>query len=183
MAGRWQPDGRITQRKDWVSGEEITYQYDSLNRLISAQTTGPELGQSFGYDGFGNLLSQTSSLDQQERGLPVANLGAMQFGGAGGRSGRQGRAAADPPGPHALTQITAAATNGPQFRVYPYDANGNMTDLDGLVCTWDYKDRVVAVEDYTLRAEYTYDYTDRRITKRVIPKASGPLPSKHAAPK
>ena len=51
--------GRITQRKDWVSGEEVTYQYDSLNRLISAQTTGPEWGQSFGYDGFGNLLSQT----------------------------------------------------------------------------------------------------------------------------
>jgi YD repeat-containing protein len=54
-----QNDGRLTQRKDWVSGEEITYQYDSLNRLISAQTTGPEWGQSFGYDGFGNLLSQT----------------------------------------------------------------------------------------------------------------------------
>ena len=54
-----QNDGRITQRKDWVSGEEITYQYDSLNRLISAQTTGPQWGQSFGYDGFGNLLSQT----------------------------------------------------------------------------------------------------------------------------
>jgi RHS repeat-associated protein len=54
-----QNDGRITQRKDWVSGEEITYQYDSLKRLITAQTTGPEWGQSFGYDGFGNLLSQT----------------------------------------------------------------------------------------------------------------------------
>jgi YD repeat-containing protein len=54
-----QNNGRITQRKDWVSGEEITYQYDSLNRLISAVTTGPEWGQSFGYDGFGNLLSQT----------------------------------------------------------------------------------------------------------------------------
>jgi YD repeat-containing protein len=44
-----QNDGRITQRKDWVSGEEITYQYDTLNRLIAAQTTGPEWGQSFGY--------------------------------------------------------------------------------------------------------------------------------------
>jgi YD repeat-containing protein len=54
-----QNDGRLTQRKDWVSGEEIAYQYDSLNRLILAQTTGPEWGQSFGYDGFGNLLSQT----------------------------------------------------------------------------------------------------------------------------
>jgi YD repeat-containing protein len=54
-----QNDGRITQRKDWVSGEEISYQYDSLQRLISAVTTGPQWGLSFGYDGFGNLLSKT----------------------------------------------------------------------------------------------------------------------------
>ena len=53
---------------------------------------------------------------------------------------------------------------------YPYDANGNMTDIDGLTCTWDFKDRLVAVEDDTMRAEYTYDYTDRRIIKTVIPK-------------
>jgi YD repeat-containing protein len=52
-------DGRITQRKDWLSGEEVSYQYDSLNRLVSAMTTGPEWGQSFSYDGFGNLLNQT----------------------------------------------------------------------------------------------------------------------------
>ena len=54
-----QNDGRITQRTDCISGEAINYQYDSLKRLISAQTTGPQWGQSFGYDGFGNLLSQT----------------------------------------------------------------------------------------------------------------------------
>ena len=167
------------------------FEYDDLYRLTRAQYSFNPPGSSLRNDGdilyrfdrIGNLLSQTSSLDQQERGLPVANLGAMQFGGAGGRFGRQGRAATDPPGPHALTQITAATTNAPQVRVYPYDANGNMTDLDGLVCTWDYKDRIVAVENDTMRAEYTYDYTDRRITKRVIPKASGPLSSKHAAPK
>ncbi len=45
--------------KDWVTGEEVTYQYDSLNRLISAVTTGPEWGLSFQYDGFGNLTNQT----------------------------------------------------------------------------------------------------------------------------
>jgi len=54
-----QNDGRITQRKDWISGEEVGYQYDSLNRLISAVTTGPQWGQSFSYDGFGNMLAQT----------------------------------------------------------------------------------------------------------------------------
>lgn len=54
-----QNNGKITQHKDWVSGEEVTYQYDSLQRLIAATTTGPEWGQSFGYDGFGNLLSKS----------------------------------------------------------------------------------------------------------------------------
>ena len=53
-------DGRITQRKDWLSGEEVEYQYDSLLRLSSSATTGAGgWGQSFGYDGFGNLLSET----------------------------------------------------------------------------------------------------------------------------
>ena len=33
-------------------------QYSSLSRLISAATTGPEWGQSFVYDGFGNLTDQ-----------------------------------------------------------------------------------------------------------------------------
>jgi YD repeat-containing protein len=51
-------DGRLTQMKDWVSGEEVSYQYDALSRLISAVTTGPEWGLTFSYDGFGNLLNQ-----------------------------------------------------------------------------------------------------------------------------
>lgn len=49
-----QNNGQITQQKDWLSGEEVNYQYDGLQRLISAATTGPEWGQSFSYDGFGN---------------------------------------------------------------------------------------------------------------------------------
>ena len=51
-------DGKLTQAKDWVTGEEVTYQYDALGRLIAAATTGPEWGLSFGYDGFGNRVSQ-----------------------------------------------------------------------------------------------------------------------------
>ena len=52
-------DGKITQSKNWISGEEVTYQYESLQRLASATTTGPEWGLSFGYDGFGNKVRQT----------------------------------------------------------------------------------------------------------------------------
>ena len=54
-----QNNGQITQQKDWITGEEVTYQYDSLQRLISAVTTGPEWGQSFSYDGFGNRTGAT----------------------------------------------------------------------------------------------------------------------------
>ncbi|QOY87512.1 RHS repeat-associated core domain-containing protein [Paludibaculum fermentans] len=51
-------DWRITSRKDNVSGEEVSYQYDQLGRLIAASTTGPEWGLEWVYDGFGNRLQQ-----------------------------------------------------------------------------------------------------------------------------
>jgi RHS repeat-associated protein len=41
-----------------VSGETITYQYDSLKRLISASSSA-NWADSYGYDSFGNLLSMT----------------------------------------------------------------------------------------------------------------------------
>jgi YD repeat-containing protein len=52
-------NGRITKYKDHITGEEVNYTYDTLNRLATAATTGPEWGLAFGYDGFGNKLSQT----------------------------------------------------------------------------------------------------------------------------
>jgi YD repeat-containing protein len=54
-----QNNGQITQSKDWITGEEVTHTYDALNRLIASSTTDPSWGLSFGYDGFGNRLSQT----------------------------------------------------------------------------------------------------------------------------
>ena len=55
-------NGRVWQVKDWAStsGEEVTYQYDALNRLTQATTTDTtQWGLSFQYDGFGNLTGQT----------------------------------------------------------------------------------------------------------------------------
>ena len=129
------------------------------------------------------MLSQTSDIQQFENGLSVTQLGAMGYGGAAGASGRLGRAATDPPGPHALTSVSQPSTNNPQPRVYGYDANGNMTNIDGLACTWDFKDRLVAVENANMRAEYSYDYTDRRITKKVFWKNADPSPATAAAAK
>jgi hypothetical protein len=42
-------NGKITKMKDWVTGEEVNYAYDALNRLLSAETTGAGWGQSYGF--------------------------------------------------------------------------------------------------------------------------------------
>ncbi len=58
-------NGQIAQAIDLVLGEQITYQYDALKRLISAasSTTGsnptPIWGQTFNYDGFSNLTDMS----------------------------------------------------------------------------------------------------------------------------
>jgi YD repeat-containing protein len=58
-----QNNGRIMQQTDNSSGEQVTYQYDELNRLISAVTADnpsvPQWGQGFLYDGFGNLTDKS----------------------------------------------------------------------------------------------------------------------------
>ena len=73
-----QNNGQITQQSD---GQEVTYTYDSLNRLIAAVTTGPEWGQSFTYDGFGNRTGATVTLRRaQKLATPLSrqlgNIGA-----------------------------------------------------------------------------------------------------------
>jgi YD repeat-containing protein len=53
-----QNNGQILSQIDAVSGETVEYAYDSLNRLLTAATTGPQWGLSFTYDGFGNRTNQ-----------------------------------------------------------------------------------------------------------------------------
>ncbi|HVV70208.1 MAG TPA: RHS repeat-associated core domain-containing protein, partial [Verrucomicrobiae bacterium] len=54
-----QNNGQITQFRDTVSGEQVSYAYDSLNRLVSATAASGAWGQSYTYDGYGNLLEKT----------------------------------------------------------------------------------------------------------------------------
>ena len=162
------------------------FRYDDIYRLMRAQYSFNLPGAAprndgeinYRYDRIGNMLAQTSTIDQNEKGLPVANLGQMESGGTLGRWNRSGRSANDPPGPHALTSIGDRQSTISD-RNYNYDANGNMLAIDGITNTWDFKDRLLAVESSEMAAYYSYDYTDRRITKRVIPKQvatdKGPL--------
>lgn len=148
------------------------FQYDDLYRLTRVQYSFAGPGQAdrddgwitYRFDRLGNMLEQRSSLDHRDRGRPVADLGAMDSGGTAGRWNRRGRGAADPPGPHALTALRHSSE---PVRALDYDANGNLTRHDGMVHEWDFKDRLVAVENDEMRAEYAYDYGDRRVMKRV----------------
>ena len=96
----------------------------------------------------------------------ITNLGVMTYGSTLGPSNRTGRGSSKA-GPHALSHVA-----GDGGRSYPYDANGNMTNIDSLACSWDFKDRMVAAENDKMSARYTYDYTDRRIRKEVTSKSS-----------
>jgi len=57
-----QNNGKLTSQTDVISGEQVLYTYDALNRLATAQTApNPSVtqwGQSYNYDGFGNLTDQ-----------------------------------------------------------------------------------------------------------------------------
>lgn len=54
-----QNNGKLTSQTDNISGEQVVYAYDALNRLASAGATNNSWGQSYAYDGFGNLTDQT----------------------------------------------------------------------------------------------------------------------------
>jgi YD repeat-containing protein len=52
-------NGRATYTKDWMSGEQVNYTYDSLNRLIRAETAGTGgWGNEYVFDGVGNLADK-----------------------------------------------------------------------------------------------------------------------------
>ena len=53
-------NGKISTQTDNLSAETVTYQYDSLNRLLSATST-QSWSETYGFDGFGNLLSKTGT--------------------------------------------------------------------------------------------------------------------------
>jgi RHS repeat-associated protein len=144
------------------------FQYDDLYRITRAQYSFALPGAAdasngfitYRYDRIGNMLNQSSDIVHNDRGVSVTDLGTMNYGGTSGRQNRLGRTTAEP-GPHALTAVSSGN------RAFPYDANGNMTVIDGLTNTWDFKDRLIQVADTNMVATYTYDYTDRRVAKRV----------------
>jgi RHS repeat-associated protein len=153
------------------------FDYDDLNRLTRVRYGFGLAGDDslnggkieYRYDRIGNLVAQTSDISHVEQGRSLTHLGTLTYGGNAGPWGRIGRNSSEP-GPHALTQ-TATATNSTAFA---YDADGNVVAKEGATLVFDFKDRLVSIEDDSMRADYTYDYQHRRITKQVRPKGASP---------
>ncbi|QOY91372.1 RHS repeat-associated core domain-containing protein [Paludibaculum fermentans] len=76
-------DGRLTQKKNWNSTEEENYTYDSLGRVATAYTTGPEWGLSWVYDGFGNRLQQNVTKGTAPSTVQTVNAATNRLNGAG----------------------------------------------------------------------------------------------------
>ena len=157
------------------------FSYDDLHRLTGAAYQTGHL--DLAYDRIGNLTrrgfvpaagvpSDAAGVSPEDTGSVLQSLqadvdtpGRIHYGGAAGTTGRIGRTT-DAPGPQAPS---GDETGG----VYAYDANGNMTRFGDTRLTWDSKDRLVAVDGPSMRAEYRYDHADRRIVKQVF---NGPPP-------
>jgi RHS repeat-associated protein len=149
------------------------FEYDDLYRLrrvrfsfhAPGEPDGDDGGVLYRYDRIGNMLEKQSPNDPvQPPGSGSTDLGDLAYGGPLGTWNRIGRSAAEP-GPHALTSCSSGGA-------YRYDGNGNMLEIDGLMCTWDFRNRLVHVEDDSMTAEYVYDFDDRRIVKKVWAKAN-----------
>jgi RHS repeat-associated protein len=69
-----QNNGRITRAKDYVTGEDVTYQYDSLNRLMHAETADSLWGTTYSYDGWGNLTSKGTAPTFSQTYDPALNM-------------------------------------------------------------------------------------------------------------
>jgi YD repeat-containing protein len=52
------PDG-VAQTIDGITGETVSYTYDAVNRLATAQTADGSWGDAYTCDGWGNLTQKT----------------------------------------------------------------------------------------------------------------------------
>ena len=113
----------------------MQYTYDALARLTLAETVGPQWGQSFGYDRWGNLLSKGVT----KGAVPVMNLTV---------DGNTNRISSAGFGFDAAGNMTTMPFGG-----------GSQT------ITYDHDSRVASVTNSGGTESYTYDTGNRRVVR------------------
>ena len=141
-----QNNGRIVSSVDGVTGENVSYTYDSLNRLIAASTagtTGVQWGESYSYDGFGNLTAKVKTKGTAPQANPIVNSAT-----------NQARMSGD----------------------YGFDANGNWLGAGGTqVNTWNVENQLISTSGPASAGypTYTYDPSGKRVLQYSV-TADGP---------
>jgi len=114
-------NGKLSSMSDAVSGETVTYTYDSLNRLMTANGSG--WNETYGYDPFGNLTGKSGTPANVVLAVDslTNRLGGTDANGNAGsitNSGAIVNLSYD-----AENRMTGAtASGGVQVRSYAYDA-------------------------------------------------------------
>jgi hypothetical protein len=138
-------NGKACLATDLVTGEQVAYSYDTLNRLASAQAYtfsgtpstncsqtsngSATWSQTYSFDGYGNLWNKVGT-----GGAPSSSPGYND----------------------ANNQITVAGSQ--------YDANGNLTAMSGVSYTYDPENRMSGVSSVSNgSATYGYDSQNKRI--------------------
>ena len=153
----WRPTA-VSERR-FHNSQQFTY--DDLYRLTGAAYDTGDL--ALAYDRIGNL-TERRFVPRFGGQTVLPAPGRVRHGGLAGSNYRIGRSA-NAPGPQAPSSDERGQT-------YDYDANGNLLQAGDMILTWDFNDRLVAVESPGVRAEYVYDYAGRRVIKRVRNEAS-----------
>jgi RHS repeat-associated protein len=142
-----QNNGRIVSSADAITGENVSYTYDSLNRLIAAATTnptGPIWGNSYSYDGFGNLTGKTVT-----QGLALS----------------------------ASPQVNSATNQARMIGDYGFDANGNWLGMGSQSNAWNVENQLISngTVDYGGNPiTYTYDPWGKRVMQYSVGGVYGP---------
>jgi YD repeat-containing protein len=111
-------DGKISQQTNAISAETVTYQYDSLNRLLSASSN-QSWSETYGYDGFGNLLSKT----------PTGSAPTLSQ--------------AVNPATNQLVNVTYDADGNQLYGLYSYDAENRLALAPGIQYGYDSRNKRV----------------------------------------
>jgi len=109
----------------YIGGETVTYQYDSLNRLISAAGSSG-WGDSYGYDSYGNLLSKTVTAGSAPTLSISVNSGSNQLDGSGDTYDANGNQLTGLSSQYftydSENRMIGAYTNGSDYVQYAYDS-------------------------------------------------------------
>lgn len=141
---------RLTGISDTILNKQITYGYDSFNRLTSLTVnSGVQQNFTYGYDRYGNRWQQdvtAGSGPQPQLSFNSANNQIQTTG---------------------YSYDAAGNLRSDGVHNYSYDAEGNLTQVDaGSTANYAYDalNHRFRVQNSTQTVDYTFDYLGRRVT-------------------